>query len=83
MVCQHKKRWNNFAKTNDGKNLWFLHKQGYRFCEYLKDLTPEQEMFLMVSNNLEVEESESDTQKRNQKKQSDLVQEKIKKYNNK
>ena len=83
MVCQLKKRWNNFAKTNDGKNLWFLHKQGYRFCEYLKDLTPEQEMFLMVSNNLEVEESESDTQKRNQKKQSDLVQEKIRKYNNK
>jgi hypothetical protein len=73
-----KQRWKSFAKTNKGRNIWFLHKQGYKFCEYIKDLTPEQEMFLIISNNLDVEESESDNSKINQKEQSNLVQEKIK-----
>lgn len=78
MKKNSKKRWKHFAKTNEGKNLWFLHKQGYKFCEYLEDLTPEQEIFLMISNNLEVDEYESDNSKINQKEQSNLVQEKIK-----
>lgn len=75
---EHQKRWKSFAKTNEGRSIWFLHKQGYKFCEYLKDLTPEQRMFLIISNNLEVDEMERDENKQNQREQSNLVQEKIK-----
>ena len=62
---EHQKRWKSFAKTNEGRSIWFLHKQGYKFCEYLKDLTPEQRMFLIISNNLEVDEMERDENKQN------------------
>jgi hypothetical protein len=82
MQKKFRQRWKTFVKTNDGRNLWFLHKQGYKFCEYLEDLTYEQEAFLILSNNLEVDESEQEmSENRNDKKNNssrDLVQNKIK-----
>ena len=51
MQKKFRQRWKTFVKTNDGRNLWFLHKQGYKFCEYLEDLTYEQEAFLILANN--------------------------------
>lgn len=75
-----KKRWKHFAKSNDGRNIWFLHKQGYKFCEYMEDLTPLQYDFLIASNNLECSESQGEDDKQ-KKELSNNLQNKIKNKN--
>ena len=72
----------HFASSNDGRIIWFLHKQGYKFCEYMEDLTPIQEMFLIASNNLECKESQGEDDKQKQELSNNL-QNKIKNKINK
>lgn len=67
--------------SNEGRNVWFLHKQGYKFCEYMEELTPLQEVFLMKANNLEIDESENKDSKKDREELSNKLQAKIKSKN--
>ena len=69
-----------FVKSDEGRWLWFLHKSGYKFCEYAKDLTPLQELFLLEANNLEYEEYQGENNKQ-KKELSNNLQNKIKNKN--
>ena len=75
-----KKRWKHFASSNEGREIWFLHKLGYKFCEYMEDLTPLQEMFLVQANNLEYNENQGEDNRQKQELSNNL-QNKIKNKN--
>ena len=67
VLVYHKKRWNPFARSNEGRNIYFLSEKGYKFADYQKDLTALQERFLITSSNVEadIQKDPSSIEKRN------------------